>query len=84
MLRWDEESSILNGCDMYFCQCDCGDQKITRGFHLRGGRSISCGCFAREIASNKHKINLHGLTFGRWLVLNEVPNRKKRGCSVVV
>ena len=28
----------------YLCQCDCGNKKVVRGLHLRGGNTKSCGC----------------------------------------
>jgi hypothetical protein len=31
----------------WHCRCDCGGERIVRGFSLRSGRSKSCGCFSR-------------------------------------
>lgn len=30
------------------CLCDCGNKKIIRGAHLRGGLTSSCGCYNHE------------------------------------
>ena len=32
----------------WFCQCDCGVQKVYLGFNLRYGRTQSCGCYGKE------------------------------------
>jgi hypothetical protein len=31
-------------CSAWFCQCNCGNQKIIRGATLQNGTSKSCGC----------------------------------------
>lgn len=33
---------------MWFCQCDCGEVTITRGYRLLEGRAVSCGCARRD------------------------------------
>lgn len=35
--------------------CDCGNEKIVRGDHLRNGATLSCGCYASEIVRERHK-----------------------------
>jgi hypothetical protein len=32
------------------CRCECGNDAIVRGSHLRNSQSKSCGCFRREMA----------------------------------
>lgn len=35
---------------LWLCKCDCGNEKVLRGDHLRGGKTKSCGClFEQEI-----------------------------------
>lgn len=41
------------------CICDCGTTKIVRGSALRGGTTVSCGCYCREIHT------IHGGCIGR-------------------
>lgn len=33
----------------WLCQCDCGNQKIILGSHLKSGTTKSCGCKSREL-----------------------------------
>ena len=33
------------------CICDCGNKTIQRGYDLRKGNVVSCGCYQRENAS---------------------------------
>lgn len=40
----------------WLCRCDCGNSKIVRGEHLVSGRTLSCGCYARNNAAK------HGLS----------------------
>jgi len=44
------------------CLCECGKKTIVRLTHLRGGRTISCGCAQRDgaVRSNKNRTK-HGL-----------------------
>ena len=32
----------------WVCACTCGTVKTVSGSHLRGGRTVSCGCKRRE------------------------------------
>lgn len=34
------------------CICSCGNTKSIRNYDLNNGKTISCGCFRKEIASN--------------------------------
>lgn len=38
---------------IFKCICDCGNTCIKTGATLKSGKSISCGCFRREISRNK-------------------------------
>ena len=38
---------------MWYCRCDCGNEKIVCGESLRDGRSTSCGCFRTDIMREK-------------------------------
>lgn len=41
----------------WLCICDCGNEKIVRGEHLTSGRTISCGCEAKDNASTHGMVN---------------------------
>jgi hypothetical protein len=39
-----------DGRDRWAVRCDCGNEGVARGSHLRGGKSDSCGCLKIERA----------------------------------
>ena len=53
------------------CVCDCGTQKVISADNLRGGHGTHCGCVK---AKNPKFINLTGQRFGRFTVLERVPD----------
>jgi hypothetical protein len=60
------------------CVCDCGNEIITRGDSLRKGKTFSCGCHQKEIATNtgeKKVINEVGNRYGKLLVLDRTANQ---------
>lgn len=62
---------------MWNCVCDCGNHCVVRGTNLRSGDARSCGC-TRSTSNLKHGlIDLTGLKFGRWTVLNYEGRRKE-------
>jgi hypothetical protein len=42
-----------NGDARFLCQCDCGTERELFGFMLRGKKTQSCGCYARELRTKK-------------------------------
>ena len=38
------------GRAMWKCKCDCGNEVIVLGKHLRSGNTKSCGCYQKERA----------------------------------
>ncbi|MGG0718677.1 hypothetical protein ABE096_13930 [Robertmurraya massiliosenegalensis] len=51
----------------WLCKCDCGNEKVIRRTHLMSGNTKSCGCFSKEISSergNKSKIGDRTRTHG--------------------
>lgn len=45
---------------LWLCKCICGKQKIVFGGHLKGGKSVSCGCLRKELSIAR--FTTHGLT----------------------
>lgn len=48
---------------MWRCRCDCGNEIIVSGNHLKQGMTKSCGCIVRENA--KVLTKTHGMTKSR-------------------
>jgi hypothetical protein len=42
------------GSLLWLCRCDCGVERIVRGYSLKSGNTKSCGCLRRE------KVTTHG------------------------
>lgn len=38
----------------WLCQCDCGEQKVILGIHLKSENTQSCGCLSRESSSMRN------------------------------
>lgn len=50
----------LNTDDKFWlCRCDCGNLKIIRNNNLISGRTKSCGCLNKEVASKRN--STHGM-----------------------
>lgn len=49
-----------SGNSLWKCLCDCGTERIVKGFLLRGGRSNSCGCLRSDLISFRN--TTHGKT----------------------
>lgn len=45
----------MEGEARWLCLCECGTEAVVRGYSLRKGQTISCGCFRREFSSTKHQ-----------------------------
>lgn len=50
--------SDKNGNSRWLCKCDCGNESTPLGQSLRSGATISCGCAAKEI--NSERATKHG------------------------
>ena len=44
----------------WLCRCDCGNEIVVYGCHLRSGATKSCGCLNNELVSDRFKT--HGKT----------------------
>lgn len=57
-----------NNKKYYLCECECGNKKVIRSDSLTSGKTISCGCYNREVNSNRkgEKVkDITGQVFGR-------------------
>lgn len=65
----------------WLCRCDCGNEKVVIGDHLKDGHTTSCGCYAKERASqaNSGKTNSNNLVgeiFGKLTVIKREGKNK--------
>lgn len=60
-----------NGCVLWRCKCDCGNEHIVMTQNLTNGNTQSCGCI-RKYPS------MIGLRFGRLIVTDEAQKQSKR------
>lgn len=44
----------------WLCKCDCGNMVRTTRYQLKSGKTKSCGCYQKQMASYANKI--HGLS----------------------
>jgi hypothetical protein len=48
---------------MWFCRCDCGTWRDVNGSDLKMSKSISCGCWKREVTIARNRSTAkHGMT----------------------
>lgn len=55
---------------LYYCKCNCGNEKWIRKNSLVGGFTQSCGCLNKERTKESNLIDLSGQRFGRLTVLS--------------
>lgn len=48
--------SNSHGQSIWLCKCDCGNEKVIRGYCLSNGHTQSCGCYNMEL--KKERSNL--------------------------
>lgn len=62
---------------MWVCVCDCGNVVVCSSKYLRKGNTTSCGCYHKEILSERSKT--HGMSNSRlYRIWNNMRNRCKR------
>jgi len=47
---------------LWLCKCDCGNEAIVRGSHLRAGETKSCGCITRKHGKSRS----NSKTYSSW------------------
>ena len=68
------------------CQCDCGNVTIARVGNLLSGNTMSCGCFEKELITQRNIAKVMGKRFGRLTVVDYEkdylnPNRYRYICK---
>ena len=56
VLRPAKVTGKSKGNKSWVCKCDCGNEIIVQGWHLRSGNTTSCGCYHNEICKNRKLI----------------------------
>ena len=72
--------TVKSSEDKWFCQCDCGQEYVTRVSHLMNGGTVSCGCHRRKMGLQRLQINglgqckpiQPGTRYGRWTIIDDV------------
>ena len=77
-----EDGRSKNGCVIWLCRCDCGNEYRTTSTYLRRGYSTSCGCETKSKQIESHKT--HGMSdsrlFKTWINMKnrcENPNTRE-------
>lgn len=62
-----------HGHILWLCRCDCGQEKIIRGGHLRDNKIKSCGCLNAELSSRRNTSHGCSLTpiYHIWRSMND-------------
>ena len=55
VISYNEEVSKQKGRAYWNCKCDCGNEIVVRGSNLTSENTKSCGCYNREMKSDKMK-----------------------------
>ena len=64
----------------WYCDCDCGTKDhLVSGEGLRAGKTKSCGCYQRELASARLSEDLSGQKFGKLTVIEEFKQERTGG-----
>lgn len=51
------EGTAKNGNARWRCRCDCGQEVVVDGYRLRSGKTVSCGCYRRELMRQRIREN---------------------------
>lgn len=66
-----------HGKTYWNCICDCGTEKTIAGGDIRNGKVLSCGCYSRDIASERNFKDEVGNRFGRLTVIELIQKSPK-------
>lgn len=54
------------------CVCDCGEQCVVYGGHLKNGHTYSCGCYNKQRITETNLNDLTGQKFGKLTVIKRI------------
>jgi len=57
--------SSKNRKTIWKCLCDCGNEKNILGDSLKTNKTVSCGCYNKELVRELNMIDISGVRFGR-------------------
>lgn len=60
------------GASCWTCQCDCGTIKVVLANSLTSGKTLSCGCYMRQRASERNSLDITGNRYGRLVALTRI------------
>ena len=73
----ERKESDKYGNTLWLCKCECGNEKVTVGYSLKKGVTMSCGCLQKDANQKKVK-DLTGQKFGRLTVIERAGTSKGR------
>lgn len=65
-----ENGRDIRGKVIWHCKCECGNECDVRGNDLRGNKQLSCGCYNRQIASDRMFKDETGNRYGKLTVIS--------------
>ena len=66
----------------WLCHCDCGNEPLVLGKHLRSGATTSCGCLRAEVIADlveARKLDITGNTYYALTALHPIERQTKDG-----
>lgn len=61
------------------CICDCGNVKVVQVSNLKSGSTVSCGCYLRDITSERTRADISGERFGKLTAIRPLDKKDKWG-----
>lgn len=81
----EEATNDDKGNARWLCQCDCGNQIVVLGRHLRNGNTASCGCVRiKKIIEYNRQHNIKDISNQRFGILTALePTEMRSGKAVI-
>lgn len=64
------------GRALWLFKCDCGIEKVIQGYSVSSGKTISCGCYHKQITSKISSKDCTGERFGKLVALKRIRDRE--------